>query len=139
MEKEKYIILDAEDNFYKGEEFFVHSSPKAPITVVFEDTGELGCFYAVNTDLETEIFDEILIYKIQEGQIFSKTTKIQIYWTADYLKSLLYINYICEAVLDFQNNSMYARNPSLDKLLNTADSKLRTLNDQILNSIIQFQ
>lgn len=84
-------------------------SPGFPYYVMLIDEGEVGYFYAGNTDAKRPIVDSLQIYNTQELVDKDKTHLIEIVWSEDKLKAALLINRYFHAVFDFEENRGYCR------------------------------
>jgi hypothetical protein len=85
-------------------------SPSTQYAVVFEDDGETGYFYGLDTRRQDDpILDALHIYNVANVTDRGIPSKIQIVWSADGLKSALVINRYPHAVLDFVANRGYCR------------------------------
>jgi hypothetical protein len=79
-------------------------SPVGRYAVVFEDDGETGCFYAVDTDVEdgNPVQDALLVYAVADVIDAEETSTVEIGWSGDGLKALLLINDTPHAAFDFE-------------------------------------
>jgi len=85
-------------------------SPISRFCVVFEDDGETGYFYGLDTGLEEQsILDALHIYDVDDVADKENPSKVQIVWAADGLKAALVINRYPHAVFDFQSRRGYCR------------------------------
>ena len=98
-----------------GDETFVASdSPAAEYSVVFEDDGDTGYLYALDTSLsESRILDALHIYNVANVVDKDKPSLVQIEWSEDGLKAALWINGYTHAVFDFAQKRGYCRTNSL--------------------------
>jgi hypothetical protein len=71
---------------------------------VFEDDGETGCFYAIDTDVEdgNPVQDALLVYEVADVLDAEETSTVEIGWSTDGLKALLLINDAPHAAFDFE-------------------------------------
>jgi hypothetical protein len=103
--------LMAEKVFTRGENFLVESnSPENKFGVVFEDDGETGYFYGVQTDAgtgELTVLDALHIYELQKGHRKHDPSKLLIIWSKDWLKCALVLDDHCHAIFDFENHGGY--------------------------------
>ena len=78
-------------------------SPGGRYAVVFEDDGEKGCFYAVDTDVEdgNPVQDALLVYVVADVTDADLASTLEIGWSDDGLKALLLINDHPHAAFDF--------------------------------------
>jgi hypothetical protein len=99
--------------FVPGRAFLSSDSPTVPWTVVFEDEGAAGYFYACDrshTDLEDSILDAMLIYHgrpVLNGQAPERLAAVQ--WSRDGLKAVLYLDGVPQALADFGARRGYCR------------------------------
>ncbi|HYP32263.1 MAG TPA: DUF2251 domain-containing protein [Burkholderiaceae bacterium] len=79
-------------------------SPGGRYAVVFEDDGEKGCFYAVDTDVEdgNPVQDALLVYVVADVTDADLASTLEIGWSDDGLKALLLINDQPHAAFDFE-------------------------------------
>lgn len=85
-------------------------SPLTAFAVVFEDDGETGYFYGLDTSRkENPILDALHIYNVSNVTDRHIPSKVQIIWSADGLKSALLINRCPHAIFDFQSKRGYCR------------------------------
>lgn len=101
----------AEQTIHVGKETVVESpSPSTQFAVVFEDDGETGYFYGLDTKRQDNpIVDALHIYNVANVTDKDIPSKIQIVWSADGLKSALIINRYPHAVFDFEAKRAYCR------------------------------
>src|SRR5262245_34851230 len=87
-------VLVAENKFQPGNAITIQgSSPSTQYSVVFEDDGETGYLYGLDTSSpEIQILDALHIYNVSNISDGDIPSQIQIIWTADGLKALLLIN-----------------------------------------------
>lgn len=86
------------------------ASPSNEYAVVFEDDGETGYFYGLDTRLsDRPILDALHIYNVQNVTDGDKPSQVQVVWSADGLKSALIINRYPHAVFDFEEHRGYCR------------------------------
>jgi|TARA_R110001592_G_scaffold362045_2_gene674692 hypothetical protein len=70
--------------------------------VVFEDDGDTGYFYALDTDKpENPIIDALHIYNVQSVTDRDKPSEMHIIWSGDGMKAALFINSYPHAVYNF--------------------------------------
>jgi hypothetical protein len=79
-------------------------SPIGRYATVFEDDGEAGCFYAVDTDVEdgNPVQDALLVYVAADVTDAEIASTLEIGWSDDGLKALLLINDQPHAAFDFE-------------------------------------
>jgi len=96
--------------FVPGRAFLSSDSPVVPWTVVFEDEGAAGYFYACDrsfTTLEESILDATLIYHVPPGSNAERLAAVQ--WSRDGLKAVLYLDGVPQALFDFEARRGYCR------------------------------
>jgi hypothetical protein len=82
----------------------------APYSVVFEDDGETGYFYALeNPGENARIVDELHIYNVSSVKSPSEHIRIQVVWSDDGLHAALVVNRRPEAVFDFAAKRGFCR------------------------------
>ena len=85
-------------------------SPKASFAVVFEDDGDTGYLYALDTTrTEQPILDTLHIYNVANVTDRSKPSTLQVAWSDDGLKAVAVINRYPHAVFDFEAQRGYCR------------------------------
>ncbi len=79
-------------------------SPAGRYATVFEDDGETGCFYAVDTDVEdgNPVQDALLVYVVADVIDGDRACTLEIGWSDDGRKALLLINDAPHAAFDFE-------------------------------------
>ncbi|MFZ1701273.1 MAG: DUF2251 domain-containing protein [Pyrinomonadaceae bacterium] len=85
------------------------SSPENAFAVFFEDEGETGYFYALDTKRKNPIVDALHIYNVANVSDRNIPSKIQVVWSHDGLKSALIINDYVHGIFDFQSKRGYCR------------------------------
>ena len=104
--------IEAEETIQVGHETVVPSpSPITKYAVVFEDDGETGYFYGLDTSRNdhNQILDALNIYNVHSVIDKDKPSLIQIVWSEDGLKAALFINGYAHAVFDFAAKRGYCR------------------------------
>ena len=78
-------------------------SPAGRYATVFEDDGENGVFYAIDTDVEdaNPVQDALLVYVAADVTDADQASTLEIGWSDDGLKALLLINDEPHAAFDF--------------------------------------
>lgn len=94
-----------------GEAIFLDSvSPTTKAGVVFEEDGEAGYFYALDTSLkDQQILDALHVYNVEDVIDRFKPSSIRILWSGDGLKAALLINDQFHAVFDFTARQGWCR------------------------------
>jgi hypothetical protein len=104
-------FLMQEKAFRKGTDAFIEShSSENKYGVIFEDDGDMGYFYAVETDPEKpvpRILDALHIYDALQFREEEKLTNLAIIWSRDWLKCALVLDELCHAVFDFDKQAGY--------------------------------
>lgn len=91
-------------SFSPGRAFLSSNSPTVPWTVVFEDEGIAGYFYACDRSHETQeesILDAMLIYNVGSLQDAAAERLATVEWSRDGLRAALYLNGTPQALFDF--------------------------------------
>jgi hypothetical protein len=106
-------------SFTPGRAFLSSNSTTVPWTVVFEDEGIAGYFYACNRSQEkheNSILDAMLIYNVSalaksdlELQRPEPQRIASIEWSRDGLQAVLYLDGTAQALFDFQARVGYCR------------------------------
>jgi hypothetical protein len=106
-------------SFTPGRAFLSSNSPTVPWTVVFEDEGVAGYFYACDRShesLEQSILDAMLIYNVQalaksDAELLRPEPQriATIEWSRDGLEAVLYLDGTAQALFDFQARRGYCR------------------------------
>src|SRR5215831_10401832 len=88
---------------------FESRSSNNPFAVFFEDDGETGYFYALDTQKQMPILDAVQIYNVANVVDKNRASKLQILWSHGGSSSALIINDYVHAVFDFSGNRGYCR------------------------------
>ena len=90
---------------------FEARSPDGKHTVVFEDDGDTGYFYALNrpSGNENPIQEAMSIYDVKNVAEKTKPSQLVIVWLADSSQAALFINSHPHAVFDFKAHRGYCR------------------------------
>jgi hypothetical protein len=85
--------------------------PVSPYKVVFEDEGETGFFYALDTSRpqDRQILDAVSIYDVAHWPDRTKPVTVRIRWSGDGNRAALFLNAEPQAVFDFAAKRGYAR------------------------------
>jgi hypothetical protein len=130
------MILDVEDSFIVGEDTFLKSdSPTESFGVVFEDDLNTGYFYAINRVNDSQIFDALHIYNVEDVIDKEKPCNIKIFWTNDGSIASLLINDYCHAIFDFNSRAGYCRNGFPECNSDWALISDRALTDDLINTL----
>ena len=85
-------------------------SPYTQFAVVFEDDGETGYFYGLDTTrADNPILDALHIYNVNNVTDKDIPSNLEIVWSTDGLKSALVINLYPHAVFNFESKRGYCR------------------------------
>ncbi len=98
------LKIVAKESFQVGRPVVVDAdSPIGRYAVVFEDDGEMGCFYAIDTDVEdgNPVQDALLVYVAADVTDADLASTLEVGWSKDGLKALLLINETPHAAFDF--------------------------------------
>lgn len=97
--------------FQPGEESFLDSnSPSNSFSVVFEDDGTTGYFYALDTANEDQmILDAMHIYNADNVSDRHKSSVARVIWSATGEQAALLINDYPHAIFDFAAKRGYCR------------------------------
>ena len=98
--------------FTPGRAFLASPSPAVPWTVVFEDEGPAGYFYACDRSheiLDHSIFDSMLIYNVSSLEDPTRERIASVQWSRDGQQAVLYLDGTAQALFDFQQRCGYCR------------------------------
>ena len=99
-------------SFRPGRAFLSVNSSAVPWTVVFEDEGIAGYFYACDrsqTTQEESILDAMLIYNVGTMQTPEAERLASVEWSKDGLQAVLYLDGTAQAMFDFGVRAGYCR------------------------------
>lgn len=99
-------------SFTPGRAFLSVNSSVVPWTVVFEDEGAAGYFYACDRSRETQeesILDAMLIYNVSSLQERESERIASVEWSRDGQKAVLYLDGTAQAIFDFEARAGYCR------------------------------
>ena len=99
-------------SFRPGRAFLSSNSPAVPWTVVFEDEGVAGYFYACDRSQQTQehsIMDAMLIYNV--GSLKDPETErlAAVEWSKDGQQAVLYLDGTAQALFDFAQKAGFCR------------------------------
>jgi hypothetical protein len=107
------IVRDMQSlSFTPGRAFLSSDSPAVPWTVVFEDEGVAGYFYACDrsqTTHEESILDAMLIYNVSALKNPESERLAAVEWSRDGLQAVLYLDGTAQALFDFKAREGYCR------------------------------
>jgi hypothetical protein len=105
--------------FTPGRAFLSSDSPAVPWTVVFEDEGVAGYFYACDRSQQKHdesILDAMLIYNVaalavSDAQLERPTGEriASVEWSRDGMKAVLYLDGFAQALFDFRQRRGHCR------------------------------
>jgi len=100
-------------------------SPGGRYATVFEDDGQAGCFYAVDTDVEdgNPVQDALLVYIVADVVDSDQASTLEIGWSDDGLQALLLINDAPHAAFDFARRQGWCLTGLPETAVNKAWSK----------------
>jgi hypothetical protein len=119
-------------SFTPGRAFLSSDSPAVPWTVVFEDEGIAGYFYACDRSQQTQeqsILDAMLIYNVSalaasdaqlERPVAERIATVE--WSRNGLKAVLYLDGTAQALFDFEARCGYCRMDFPNFLADRGDS-----------------
>jgi hypothetical protein len=85
-------------------------SPQGTFSVVFEDDGDTGYFYALDLRLdENPIVDAVQVYNVASVADRYRPSNVQVVWAGDGRKAMLLINRYPHAIFDFLARRGYCR------------------------------
>jgi hypothetical protein len=99
-------------SFRPGRAFLSSNSPAVPWTVVFEDEGIAGYFYACDRSQQTQehsIMDAMLVYNV--GALKDPETEriASVQWSKDGQQAALYLDGTAQALFDFTQRCGFSR------------------------------
>jgi hypothetical protein len=99
-------------SFRPGRAFLSSNSSAVPWTVVFEDEGVAGYFYACDrshTTQEESILDAMLIYNVGALKDMETDRLVAVEWSRDGHQAVLYLDGTAQALFDFNEHRGYCR------------------------------
>ena len=99
-------------SFAPGRAFLSVNSSIVPWTVVLEDEGVAGYFYACDRSRETQeqsILDAMLIYNVGSLQDRETQRLASVEWSRDGQKAVLYLDGTAQALFDFEARTGFCR------------------------------
>ncbi|MFC0323852.1 DUF2251 domain-containing protein [Gallibacterium melopsittaci] len=105
-----HLTLEDELFISQPKQIGTHSNQHEHLAVVFEDDGDTGYFYAIDTQQTEAIVDSLHIYNVTSVEQKEIARKLQICWSEDGYLALLLINDYPHAVFDFKKLIAYNNN-----------------------------
>ena len=99
-------------SFQPGRAFLSSNSTAVPWTVVFEDEGVAGYFYACDRSQQTQeesILDGMLIYTVSALKDAGTERLASVEWSKDGMQAVLYLDGTAQALIDFAARRGYCR------------------------------
>ena len=99
-------------SFQPGRAFLSSNSTSAPWTVVFEDEGVAGYFYACDRSQQTQeqsILDAMLIYNVASLRDPEQERLAAVEWSRDGFQAVLYLDGTAQAMVDFNLHVGFCR------------------------------
>lgn len=105
------IKVVAEREYLVGQSTVVEgAAPSGHFVAVFEDDGETGYFYALDTsEKQQPIQDAVLVYNVANVTDGAKPSTVKVGWSGDNMKAVLLINGHPHAVFNFQTRQGFCR------------------------------
>jgi len=105
------IVIDEKQKLIVGKEAIFESCSLNDnnYSVVFEDDGNTGYFYALNSNYKNPIQEALHIYNVENVVDKDIPSELIIAWSKNGNKSILFINNYPHATLDFDNKSGQCR------------------------------
>ena len=99
-------------SFTPGKAFLSVNSTAVPWTVVFEDEGLAGYFYACDRSQQTQehsIMDAMLIYNVSSLRDPQTPRIASVEWSKDGLQAVLYLDGTAQGLFDFSRRQGFCR------------------------------
>ena len=99
-------------SFTPGRAFLSSNSPAVPWTVVFEDEGIAGYFYACDRSQQTQeesILDAMLIYNVGALKDAATERLAAVEWSKNGQQAVLYLDGTAQALFDFAARAGFCR------------------------------
>ena len=99
-------------SFRPGRAFLSSNSPAVPWTVVFEDEGAAGYFYACDRSQQTQeesILDAMLIYNVSALKDAEAERLATVEWSKNGQQAVLYLDGSAQALFDFAQHAGFCR------------------------------
>ncbi|MFY8096247.1 MAG: DUF2251 domain-containing protein [Flavobacterium sp.] len=136
MNNEVKLMIYTEEILNVGQTTSIESEVENGNCVVFQDNGETGYFYAIDTiNEELIVLDALHIYNVKDVVNTNDECLVKILWTEDKTKAILSINNYYHALLDFKNKQGYCRTgfPKASKVWQSQTN--RQLTDALLDEL----
>jgi hypothetical protein len=106
------FMVAAEEEIIVGDEIVIEgAAPDGDFVALFEDDGDTGYFYALDTGMkENLIKDSLHIYNVASVTDRAKPSMIKIGWSKESQKAVLLINGFPHAVFDSSTCRGFCRN-----------------------------
>ena len=94
-----------------GEQSVVESyAGCSPFGAVFEDDGETGYFYGLDTRLgDAQVLDALHVYNVASVRDRERPNEVDVVWSKDGRRAALLINGYAHAAFDFEDRRGYCR------------------------------
>jgi hypothetical protein len=115
--------------FTPGKAFLSVNSPVVPWTVVFEDEGVAGYFYACDRSQETQdhaILDAMLIYNVSSLRDRETQRLAAVEWSRNGLQAVLYLDGTAQTLFDFGAQRGFCRTDFPNFVAEQGDTWLKT-------------
>ena len=120
------LNIVARETLHVGQPVVVDAdSPAGRYAAVFEDDGETGLFYAIDTDVEdaNPVQDALLVYVAADVTDAAIESTLEIGWSDDGARALLLINDQPHAAFDFARRQGWCLTGLPEAAMNKAWSK----------------
>ncbi len=132
-------------SFTPGRAFLSSDSSTVPWTVVFEDEGVAGYFYACDrsqTSMEESILDAMLLYNVAamtEPDTTPAERMATIQWSRDGLKAVFYLDGTPQALYDFGARRGFCRLNFPNFLADNGDLWQRSSHAWSEDALVEFE
>lgn len=133
------LIIYDETECNLGQNTFVDSSAENGFSVIFEDNGETGYFYAIDRNNNLAVLDALHIYNVADIIDNDKPSTVKVLWTEDLMKVFLSINDFYHAVFDFKNQAGYCRNGFPQNNSGWTKINDRILTDELIEKVSRLK
>ena len=98
------------ETLYVGDPLTLRSrAPTGPFGVVFEDDGETGYLYGIDSRAEDSILDSLCVYNAAQVKDRELPSLLEIRWSGDGSRAVLFLNGYAHAGFDFALRRGYCR------------------------------